>query len=207
MSITLNKVTLEKKGESRTISLKKGSDAVQPIHVSLNWDAPPRKTGFLASLMGGGGSEPDLDLGCMYRLKDGRKGVIQPLGNSFGARDRPPYIFLDKDDRSGAAADGENLYFFRPQEIDHAVVFAMIYQGAEDFSQVGGRMTLTDSNGGETLIRLTAPDRGRTFCVVASLRPSGDGVSITKEERYFHGHPDADRHYGFGFRWTEGSKD
>lgn len=48
----------------------------------------------------------DLDLACMYRLKDGRQGVIQALGNSFGVADQPPYIKLDKDDRSGASANG-----------------------------------------------------------------------------------------------------
>ena len=26
----------------------------------------------------------DLDLGCLYELADGRKGVIQALGNAFG---------------------------------------------------------------------------------------------------------------------------
>lgn len=58
----------------------------------------------------------------MYRLKDGRQGVIQALGNSFGAADQPPYIKLDKDDRSGASANGENMDFFRPELIDFAVV-------------------------------------------------------------------------------------
>jgi tellurite resistance protein TerA len=207
MTVSLGKVTLEKKGAQRTVSLDK-SRPTQTIHVNLNWEAPaqPRK-GLLGTLFGGGAaSEPDLDLGCMYRLKDGSAGVIQPLGGNFGARDRPPFIFLDKDDRSGAAADGENLYFHRPQDVDLAIVFAMIYEGAEDFVQVGGRMTLHDAAGGETLIRLSAPERGHTFCVVASLRPAAGGVVITKEERYFTGHPEADRAFGFGFNWRPGSK-
>ena len=65
---------------------------------------------------------------------------------------------------------------------------------------------LRDAAGGETLIRLSAPERGRTFCVVASLRPAADGVVITKEERYFSGHEEADRAYRFGFRWSADSK-
>jgi tellurite resistance protein TerA len=31
-------------------------------------------------------------------------------------------------------------------------------------------------------------------------------VVITKEERYFGGHEEADRAFGFGFRWRAGSK-
>jgi tellurite resistance protein TerA len=207
MAVNLGKVTLEKKGEQRTVSLDKGR-ATQTIHVNLNWEAPARPAkGLLGGLFGGGGrSAPDLDLGCMYRLRDGSAGVIQPLGGNFGDRGGSPWIFLDKDDRSGAAADGENLYFYRPQEVDLAIVFAMIYEGASDFVEVGGRMTLHDAAGGETLIRLNAPERGRTFCVVASLRSVADGVVITKEERYFSGHEQADRAYRFGFRWRAGSK-
>lgn len=206
MAVNLGKVTLEKKGEQRTVSLDK-SGSTQTIHVNLNWDAPAQsRRGLLGGLFGSGSSAPDLDLGCMYRLRDGSAGVIQPLGGNFGSRHASPWIFLDKDDRSGAAADGENLYFHRPQEVELAIVFAMIYEGASDFVEVGGRMTLHDAAGGETLIRLSAPERGRTFCVVASLRAATDGVVITKEERYFSGHEEADRAYRFGFRWRAGTK-
>lgn len=205
--VNLGKVTLDKKGEQRTISLDKGAQ-IQTIHANLNWNAPaaPAKKGFFASLLGGGASQPDLDLGCMYRLKNGELGVIQPLGGNFGAKAAGPFIFLDKDDRSGAAADGENLYFYRPQDVDLAVVFAMIYDGASDFSVVGGRLTLRDAAGGETLINLTSPEQGAGFCVVASIRAAGDGVVVTKEERYFDGHPEADKAFGFGFQWEAGSK-
>jgi tellurite resistance protein TerA len=57
----------------------------------------------------------------MYRLRNGDAGVIQPLGGNFGDRHASPWIFLDKDDRSGAAADGVRTAFdprsrvFRPR--------------------------------------------------------------------------------------------
>lgn len=41
----------------------------------------------------------DLDLGCMYELTDGTKGVVQPLGNLLGDLNGPPYIRLSGDDR------------------------------------------------------------------------------------------------------------
>lgn len=201
----LSKITLEKKGDQRTVSLRKGG-GLQSIHFNLNWNQGDQnqKRGFLGSKRAS--NAPDLDLGCMFELSSGEKGVIQPLGNNFGNRQGPPYIYLDKDDRSGAAADGENLYFVRPDLLRRAMVFAMIYEGAADFTSVGGRMTIKDQEGNETLVQLNNPDSNRTFCSICTLANAGSVVTITKEERYFRGHKDADAHYQFGFRWTAGSK-
>lgn len=202
--VNLGKVTLEKQGQKRTVSLAKGGGN-QPIHVNLNWNqgGGTKRRGIFS---GGGSNAPDLDLGCMYMLKDGRKSVIQPLGGNFGDRGGPAYIYLDKDDRSGAAADGENLYIMRPDLIEKVMVFAMIYEGANDFTSVGGRMTLRDQQGNETEIFLNNPDSNRTFCSVCLIEEQGGQLTITKEERYFRGHPDADSFYGFGFSWKAGRK-
>lgn len=199
--VNLGKVTLDKKGEKTSISLNKGG-GVQPFRVNLNWEAPQKK-GFLAALTG---SNPDLDLGCMFRLKNGAGGVIQPLGNYFGSQNSEPFIYLDKDDRSGAAQDGENLTIFRPDQIDVVMIFALIYEGAADFTSVNGRVTLKDQNGNEILIRLGAPERGLGFCAVATIRNVGGHIEITKEEQYFKGHMEADKRFGFGFNWKAGSK-
>ena len=199
--VNLGKVTLDKKGEKTAISLNKGG-GVQPIHVNLNWEAPQKK-GFLATLTG---TAPDLDLGCMFRLKNGQAGVIQPLGNYFGSQNSAPFIYLDKDDRTGAAQDGENLTIFRPDQIDTVMIFALIYQGAADFTSVNGRVTMKDQNGNEILIRLNAPERGLGFCSVATIRAVGGQIEFVKEELYFKGHMEADRHFGFGFNWKAGSK-
>ncbi len=201
--VNLGKVTLQKTGDKRTVSLAKGGGN-QPIHVNLNWNQQggTRKRGFFS----GGASAPDLDLGCMYQMKDGSKSAIQPLGGKFGSQGGPPYIYLDKDDRSGAASDGENLYILRPDLIHRVMVFAMIYEGANDFTSVGGRMTLRDQSGSETEILLNNPDSNRTFCSVCMIEENGGQVTITKEERYFRGHQDADSFYGFGFSWRAGSK-
>ncbi len=199
--VSLTKVTLDKRGEKSKLDLRKGG-GVQPIHINLNWDAPQKK-GFLAALTN---SAPDLDLGCMYRLKSGEAGVIQPLGGIFGSQNSSPYIYLDKDDRSGAARDGENLTIYRPDLIDLVMVFALVYEGASDFAQVGGRLTIKEPNGNEIFMRLNSPERGRNFCAICTVRAAGGSVEITKEEQYFPGHRDADMRYGFGFRWTAGQK-
>ncbi|MGQ0616586.1 MAG: TerD family protein [Acidimicrobiia bacterium] len=196
-------VSLAQQGDKRAVSVAKGG-GTQQVHINLNWNQQggSRRRG----LFSGGSSAPDLDLGCMYEMKDGTRSVIQPLGGNFGNRNGPPFLYLDKDDRSGAASDGENLYILRPDLVQRVMVFAMIYEGANDFTSVGGRMTLRDQAGSETEIFLNNPDSNRTFCAVCVISESGGQLTITKEERYFRGHMDADNYYGFGFNWKAGSK-
>ena len=204
--VNLGKVTLEKRGSKQAVNLKKGGGGAQQIHINLNWDAPAKKAGFLGGLLGGGNSKPDLDLGCMFEMADGTKGVIQPMGGNFGSKVAPPYIMLDKDDRSGAAADGENLYIVRPDLMVRVMIFAMIYEGTANFSTVNGRITVKDQEGSEITVRMDNPDAKNTFCSVCLIEKKGDRVEITKEERYFQHHEQADQHYGFGFRWRAGQK-
>jgi len=101
---TPTKVTLTK--GSPNVSLSKQSGRLQ---VNLNWDARPpqaKQGGFLKRLAASRGI--DLDLGCLYELADGTKGVVQALGNAFGQLDAAPYILLNGDDRSGANSGGED---------------------------------------------------------------------------------------------------
>lgn len=198
--ISLGKLTLEKQGERAVVNLDKQSG--RPVHLNLNWKSG--KKGFLGMFSSG---IPDLDLGCLFRMQDGSRGVIQALGGNFGAKQQPPYIWLDKDDRSGAAQDGENLYLERPELLEKVMVFAFIYSGTGNFRSVDTQMTITDPQGQQILIPLNNPDSSRTFCAVCLIESKNGQVSITKEERYFHSHPEADHHYGFDFKWVAGSKD
>ncbi|RZK45357.1 MAG: tellurium resistance protein TerA [Hymenobacter sp.] len=203
-------ITLQKRGDKHQINLSKEQKVQLKVDVNLNWSSGEVKSaGFLGKLFGGGGTAtaaPDLDLGCMYELNDGSKGVIQPLGGNFGALNKPPYIFLDKDDRTGGAADGENMTIVRPDTIKRVMVFALIYAGAKDFRTVGGHMHFKISNGEEIRLALDNPGENQIFCAAALIQFTEGGIVMTKEERYFNGHSAADKHYGFGFKWTAGSK-
>ena len=90
---------------------KKDTKKVGKININLNWNqGEVKKKGFFASLFSKENESVDLDLGCLFELKNGRKGAIQALGNSFGSYDTEPYIVLDGDDRTGANANGENIF-------------------------------------------------------------------------------------------------
>lgn len=207
MSVSLSKVVLQKQGEKRTISLEKKD---QRIHINLNWESgivKDVKQGFLSSLLGGGSNSGavDLDLGCIFELKNGQKGVIQPLGGYFGSSTTEPFILLDKDDRSGIASDGENMVIHRPDIVSRILIFALIYEGTSLFSQVDGRLTIKTNNE-EILIRLDNPDAGKRFCAVGLFKNNGNELVLSKEERYFNGHAACDAQYGFGFEWRSAKK-
>ena len=199
-------ITLEKKGDSFEIDLRKNTSSQQlTVQVNLNWNQKNRQnTGFFSKSTGN--DAPDLDLGCMYQTVNRQKGVIQPLGGNFGSKNQPPYILLDKDDRTGASQDGENMTIYRPDMIKRVMFFAFIYKGAKDFQSVDGRMTFQISNGERVELKLNNPDINCRFCAAAMVSNLGSEVSIIKEERYFQGHQFADKYYGFGFQWRAGSK-
>jgi tellurite resistance protein TerA len=125
--VRLSKVSLDKPGQ--TISLEKKGSSFGEIVVNLNWTRGKR--GFF-----GGGNAIDLDLGCLFELADGRKGVVQALGNVFGAFDRPPFIALSGDDRTGDVAAGETLRIngARWSELRRIAIFANIYDGVPELA-------------------------------------------------------------------------
>ena len=103
------KVTLTK--GSPKVSLTKSGGVGGVARVNLNWSAqspepaPQSGGGFLsrvkkAAAVASAPKGVDLDLGCLYELADGRKGVVQALGGAFGSLNSAPWIFLDGDDRS-----------------------------------------------------------------------------------------------------------
>jgi tellurite resistance protein TerA len=186
-------VTLEKRGEERKVDLaKKGGTTL--FHVNLNW----------AKARGSG--QADLDLGCMFELLDGRKGVIQALGGNMGSKSREPFIYLDQDDRTGASAGGENLYILKPESLKRVLIFAYIYEGPVTFTDVDATITIKEPDGSETLMRLDAQPRNLTHCAACLFANHGGTFSIVKEDRYFRGHEPMDKHFGFGFRWVAGRK-
>lgn len=204
--VNLSKINLTK--ESPTVSLSKGGAGQGVIRVNLNWSRGEQKKGFLAKLTGAAGGV-DLDLGCLYELADGSKGVIQALGNSFGALNTPPYIHLDGDDRTGSAQGGENMHvnFERPELIKRVLIFAMIYEGAANWAAVDGVVTLTQPSGPEIEVRLDSPNNGARICAIAMLQSTGQGVTVQRLVEYVNGsQSDLDRQYGWGMQWQAGRK-
>ncbi len=205
--VSLSKITLDKRNSS--VSLEKKDDFGQ-IKINLNWNRgqnqPAQSGGFLKTLFGGG-KGVDLDLGAFVRLKNGHKDCVQALGNTFGSLDAPPYVLLRGDDRTGGVADGEwmEINGRRWAEIDEVLIYAFIYEGVPNWDATDGIVTLYVRRQ-QIETRLTEGAARRGMCAVARLINDNGSIQVERINRYFGGHEEMDRAFGWGFRWRAGSK-
>lgn len=202
-TIRLEKITLEKKGSS--ISLEKKGQGFGELVINLNWSQSGDK-GFFGRMTS---SKIDLDLGCLFRMRDGQAGAVQALGGSFGSLQQPPYIQLMGDDRSGASTHGEFLHINgqRWAEIDKVLIFALIYEGAPNWAETDALVTLQTPGQPTLEIRLDSHHREHRMCGLALLENQAGNIKVTKLVEYFRDHRFLDKAYGFGLRWVAGSKD
>ncbi|HOW76002.1 MAG TPA: TerD family protein [Candidatus Competibacteraceae bacterium] len=204
--IRLEKITLEKKGSS--ISLEKKGQGFEELVINLNWNqGSSGGKGFFGRLTGGG--KIDLDLGCLFKLRDGRAGAVQALGDSFGSLQQPPYIQLMGDDRTGASAQGEFLHLNGRQwsQLEKVVVFAFIYEGAPNWAETDAVVTIQTPGQPTLEIRLDSHHRDHRMCALVMLENQGGNIKVTKLVEYFRDHRLLDQAYNFGLRWVAGSKD
>ncbi|WP_033224705.1 TerD family protein [Streptomyces sp. NRRL F-6674] len=212
--VRLSKVTLTK--EAPSVSLTKQGGTSGALRVNLNWEVRKQFSGW-GSKRGRAIAhhrDLDLDLCALFELADGRKGVVQALGNAFGALDRPPYIHLDGDDRTGAVATGENLTvnLDHRQDFRRILVFVTIYEGARSFADLHATVTLQPQHGAPVDFSLDECTVPSTVCALALITNTGGDLVVQREARYLI--PDrgvspqrtVDRVYGWGMNWTPGRK-
>lgn len=195
--------------KGQKVNLKKGAPSgLGEILVNLNWNARPVKKGLLSGLFGGS-QGIDLDLGCLYELKDGQKGAVQALGNGFGALNRPPYIALDGDDRTGASAAGENLRINGNQigNIKRILVYTFIYEGIANWQQADAVVTIQYPGAEDLIVKMDEFHSSDTMCGLALLENINDETfSVEKIVRFFPGHRELDQAFHWGLRWKTGRK-
>ncbi|OFE16166.1 Tellurium resistance [Humibacillus sp. DSM 29435] len=196
------------------VSLTKRGQATGQLRVNLNWNARPpgaaQGGGFLKRLAAAGTSSSiDLDLGCLYELTDGSKGVVQALGNAFRNPEAGnPVVWLDGDDRSGTNSAGENLFVDLSQlhRIRRILVFAFIYEGAPNWAAADGVVTLFPAHGPTIEVRLDEARGGAGMCGIAMIQNRGGELSVNREVNYVSGHDKLDRAYDWNLSWTAGRK-
>ncbi|MGV4986539.1 TerD family protein [Streptomyces sp. NRAIS4] len=209
--VRLSKVTLTKAAPS--VSLAKQGGTSGAMRVNLNWQMRKEPSGR-GVRWGLGQGDLDLDLCALYELADGRKGVVQALGNAFGSLHRPPYIHLDGDDRTGAVASGENLTvnLDHKQDFRRILVFVTIYEGARSFADLHATVTLQPQHGAPIDFSLDECTVPSTVCALALITNTGGDLLVQREARYLvpergvSPQRTIDRAYGWGMNWTPGRK-
>ena len=194
--------------KGQKVNLQKNSSAgLGEILVNLNWNSKPQKKWCLANLFSGSGI--DLDLGCLFELKDGRKGAVQALGNTFGSLNQPPYIALDGDDRTGAAAAGENLRINGNQiaNIKRILVYTFIYEGVANWQQADATVTIKYPGAEDLVVKMDSYNSSNIMCGLALLENVNDETfSVEKLVQFYPGHEALDRAYNWGMSWRAGRK-
>lgn len=205
---SLQKITLTK--SSPSVSLTKQGATSGGMRVNLNWTA---REGAARGRLGKRrrGVDLDLDLCCLWELQNGKKGIIHALGD-FGGLDRPPFIQLDKDDRTGTVETGENLTI----NLDHSadfkriLVFAEIYEGADSFVGLDAVATLYPVNAAPIEMRMddcTIPARDAVLALIENV---GGELVVRREGRFVlpppgrprWGKMTVDQAYGWGLEWV-----
>lgn len=195
-----HRVELQK---GQKVNLNKTGNSLGQVHINLNWSKP---SGFLNSLFS---SAVDLDLACLYELKDGRKGCVQALGRSFGSLDYAPYICLDGDDRTGASVNGENLRINgnHISDIRRILVYTFIYEGATNWKQADAIVRIQCPGSQEVIVHMDEYGIYQRLCAIAMIENVRDETfCIEKLIHFFKDQKEMDRCYGWGMNWRAGSK-
>ncbi len=199
MSINLTK--------GHKVSLKKSSsEGLGEILVNLNWNSSPK--GLFSKLFGGNAGI-DLDLGCLYELKNGKKGTVQALGKAFGRLADEPYIALDGDDRTGASAAGENLRIDgnMVSKIKRILVYTFIYEGVANWQQADATVTIKYPGAEDLIVKMDSYNTKNKMCALALLENVNDETfSVEKLVQFYPGHQAMDQAFHWGLKWVAGKK-
>ena len=198
-------ISLEK---GKKVSLKKGSQSgLGEILINLNWNTKPAKKGLFGVF--GGGQGIDLDLGCLFELKDGQKGAVQALGNAFGSLQHLPFIALDGDDRTGAVTTGENLRIDgnKIALFKRILVYTFIYEGVANWQQADAVVTIKYPGAEDLVVKMDSYNSNDVMCGLALLENVNDETfSVEKIVQFYPGHQALDSAFHWGMRWQAGRK-
>lgn len=198
-----------KSGESHKI--KPIEDGFSDIKIACSWNPVQIKNpSFLGKFVKPViQQEVDLDLGCLYELRDGTRGAIQAFGNLHGSHKNPPYIHLSEDERTGEKEGYDEMLVINGQNwpmINRILVYTYIYEGVADWQQVAPEIHLSMFQFDPITLTLTMHEKHLNLCVIATMENWHNGISITNRTEYYPGHNEMDRAYGFGLNWGDGRK-
>lgn len=209
-------IILEKGGDTHRINLEKpsGRPLTGEIVINLDWN----KGGFFKNLFG---NAVDLDLGCFYEMRDGKKMLIDGLQFSHGrggdrhhvtrqgCYDHAPYIWHQGDDRGGGASSGE-IILVNPNgvsQIKRIIVYTFIYEGVAKWSETNAVVKVKIPGSDDVIVKMGQQSSTKRFCAIAQLDFGTDNSITVKKLVTFHdGHSDCDKVYSWGFNYSPGSK-
>ncbi len=208
-------IILEKSGDKHRIDLTKvGRTIIGEIKINLDWS----KGGLLKQMFG---KPIDLDLGCFYELRDGKKMLLDGLQFSHGRggnRDqqtrqgcytKTPFIWHKGDDRGGSSESGETI-LVNPigiPNIKRIIVYTFIFEGVAKWADTNAIVKVSVPGCENVVVQMGKQSSMKRFCAIASIEVNTDNsIEVQKLVTFHDSHSDCDKQYGWGFNYSPGSK-
>lgn len=198
-------IILEKKGAQHHIQLQK-DDTQGAIVIQLRWSNT---------------APVDLDLGCYYELRNGKRKLIDALqfaNGEGGPKDRvtkqgcynnPPYVWHTGDDRGDNNASQETIIVNAKglALIRRIIVYAYIYEGVAQWNLTDAVVNVTVPHQNTVTVKMGETNNKRRFCAIAQLDFDIHNAITVKRLVSFHdSHSGADIQYGWGFKYQQTHK-
>ena len=201
---------LSNPGQTKAVPKPQGGFA--PVHIGLSWNnTVTENLGFVKKLFKKATKQGvDLDLGCLYVLKNGERGCIQAFGEKFGSYDSAPFISLSGDERTGdAEGDDEILHLNAAHwdEIKQILIYCYIYKGPTLWKEIQPKLRINLE--GQTPIQTQSdiPEDTMNVCALINIKNQKGGMHFTNHSEYFASQAAMSRAFGFGIEWGDGHKD
>ncbi|WP_159011680.1 TerD family protein [Streptomyces sp. NRRL F-5123] len=150
------------------------------------------------------------ELGALFELADGRKGVVQALGGATGALWLPPYVQLD----AGGGRAELTVNLDQAVRFRRVLVFLAVRGGS--FADSGGTVEVRPEHGPPADFALPPSGGGSAVCALVLLtrERAGEGggggavLRLRREARYLPARPGlspqrtVDYAYGWALRWV-----
>lgn len=195
----------------QSIAVSPGPHGFDSIMIGVAWEGLYTKdTTLLGRLLGKMQKiDVDIDLGCLYELKNGKRGALQAFGERFGSYDKSPYIILSEDERTGDK-EGYDEYMLVNgrfwKDIKRMLIYIYIYDGAPNWSNIKPQIVVDVPGENDFHVTLDAYENTLRLCALAEIENIRGGLKLTNRTEYFPGHEEMDRAYGFGLAWADGKK-
>lgn len=199
-------IVLHKKGAQHQIKWQK-DDLQNTVTIKLTWSNK---------------APVDLDLGCYYELRNGKRQLIDALqfgGGMGGPRDAvtkqgcftaPPYIWHTGDDRGKKMDSSESIIVNTKGllYIRRIMVYAYIYEGVPNWKLTDAVVTVNIPKQETVAVKMGEIDDNSRFCAIAQLDFDKDcSVTVRRLVTFHDTHSACDKQYGWGFHYNKVNKD
>lgn len=151
----------------------------------------------------------DLDLGCLYQLKNDTRGCLQGFGELFGNYNNPPFIHHSGDEKTGDKEGHDEILEINGKkwsEIERIVIYTYIYEGPQLWADIEPEIELNIAGIEKMTYDIRAYKENIPMYGFVLLENIDGDIKLTDVSEYFAGHAELSRAFGFGIRWEDGEK-